>query len=89
MFFGAGEPRDMLRDLAGKVCQIHVKDGTPEGMGNRPLGAGHGSFPECAEAIRETGYQGWIVLENEYKGFRRDHKMLMKRDIARMKEAFA
>jgi L-ribulose-5-phosphate 3-epimerase len=48
-----------LRALKGRICMIHFKDencylGEPKGkVKMEPIG----------EAIRETGYQGWIVLE--------------------------
>lgn len=87
-FFGAGDSPEMIRRLAGDICQIHVKDGTDERLAHTPLGQGHGRFHDCAAAIRETGYSGWIILENEYTDFRRDNDALLAADIAEMRAAF-
>jgi sugar phosphate isomerase/epimerase len=46
-----------IRLLKGQIVSIHFKDNP------NFLGEGKVAFPEIAKAIRETGYQGWIVLE--------------------------
>ncbi len=50
----------------GKIAQIHVKDGVNSIQGSVPLGLGETRLEETAQAILETGYDGWIVLENYY-----------------------
>lgn len=88
-FFGFGEAPKLLRDLAGEICQIHVKDGCEGSMSLTPLGSGNGHFEACAEVIRESGYHGWIILENEFKAWGRNNSGLLKEDIRTMRRAFA
>jgi len=46
-----------IRALKGRIAMFHFKDG-----GNY-VGEGKVKLPPIAEAIKEIGYQGWIVLE--------------------------
>ncbi len=46
-----------IRMLAGKICQFHIKDNP------HLLGQGRLPFPEVAQAIRDIGYRGWLILE--------------------------
>jgi sugar phosphate isomerase/epimerase len=46
-----------IRALKGRLVQIHFKDG------GSYVGEGKVKLPPIAEAIKEIGYQGWIVLE--------------------------
>lgn len=54
---------DEIRRLGPAIAQIHFKDGRG-GHSNAMLGQGHVDFPACVAAIREIGYDGWIVLES-------------------------
>lgn len=94
VYFSGADTAQMLRAYGDRVCQIHVKDGTDEQMSCRPLGEGHGHFYACADAIRETGYEGWIVLENNYdmppfNTFENDRFELLAEDVRILKRAFA
>jgi len=54
---GRDVPRE-IRLLGEHICQVHVKNG------DRPLSQpANVDFPACAQALRETGYKGWFVLE--------------------------
>ena len=93
VYFTKTPTPDMLRIFADRICQIHVKDGTDEQMSCVPLGTGHAYFDECAEAIREIGYEGWIVLENDYdkppfNTFENDRFELLCEDVRTLKRAF-
>jgi sugar phosphate isomerase/epimerase len=46
-----------IRALKGRIAQFHFKDG------GSYVGEGKVNLPPIAEAIKEIGYQGWIVLE--------------------------
>jgi sugar phosphate isomerase/epimerase len=46
-----------IRFLKGRIAQFHFKDGP------NYLGEGKVQYPAIAAAVREIGYQGWIVLE--------------------------
>lgn len=89
VFFGSGNPAEMLRRLSGRICQIHVKDGVDGRMSHTPLGEGHGCFKESARAILDTGYEGWILLENEYTGFRQDNGKWLARDLGALRRALS
>ena len=47
---------------AGMLTQVHFKDGKGS-HSNAMLGEGHVDFPACAQALRDVGYGGWVVLE--------------------------
>ena len=46
-----------IRALKGRIAMFHFKDG------GHYVGEGKVNLPPIAEAIKEIGYQGWIVLE--------------------------
>lgn len=94
VYFSRARTPDMLRALGDRVCQIHVKDGTDDQMSCMPLGQGHAMFDECAAVIREIGYRGWIVTENNYdmppfNTFENDRFELLLQDVRTLKRAFA
>ena len=79
---------EILAGLEGLICQVHVKDGENGSMSLTPLGEGNGRFRECAEILLQSGYSGWIILENEFKAWGRDNDRLLTEDIRTMKQAF-
>jgi len=66
-----------IRDLKGRICQIHFKDG-----GNY-LGKGLVKMEPVAEAIKESGYSGWIVLETAIPSRKRDDDFKTNADYVR------
>ena len=44
-----------------------------------PVGEGKGFFRESMRSIAESGYEGWIVTENEYKLYRQDNEERLKK----------
>lgn len=52
------DPVEMLKSLGTRVKMVHVKD-TKGAM----LGEGEVDIPGCREALREIGYEGWLVFE--------------------------
>ncbi len=52
------DPVEMLKSLAKRVKMVHVKD--TKGM---MLGEGEVDIPGCSNALREIGYEGWLVFE--------------------------
>lgn len=65
-YTGAYVP-DELRLLGAKrICQVHMKDGVNSVQGCVHLGFGEAAFYETVAALREIGYDGWLVLENYY-----------------------
>ena len=54
------EPVDMLTRLGKRISMIHIKD-----KGGELLGEGEVDWDKCVEAIKEMGYDGWLVLETK------------------------
>ena len=54
---------DEIRRLGPAIAQIHFKDGSG-GHSNAMLGRGHVDYPACVAAMRDIGYDGWVVLES-------------------------
>lgn len=67
-FFTGESPAAHLRAIGPRACQVHLKDGSPDALSSKPLGEGHGQAEPCLSALRDMGYGGWVVLENEYAG---------------------
>lgn len=69
-WFGDGmDPVGMIAQMADLICEHHVKDedgASPEERYFVPLGKGQSSFLRSVDAIIKSGYQGWLVLENDY-----------------------
>lgn len=65
-YTGAHVPAEIRLLGASRICQVHVKDGVNSVQGCVHLGCGETSFYETAAALREVGYDAWIVLENNY-----------------------
>jgi sugar phosphate isomerase/epimerase len=51
-----------IRSLGELVTRVHVKD-TRVGPGDVHPGRGRVDFVECARALAEIGYDGWLTLE--------------------------
>lgn len=61
-----GFPEQWIRILGPRVREVHLKDfrrsvGTVEGF--VPLLAGDANWPEIMKALKETGYQGYLIVE--------------------------
>jgi len=67
-----------IRELKGRLCQIHFKDG------DRFLGEGKVNWEAVRDALNDIGYSGWLVLEtsnpsgNRDADFRRNAAFLRK-----------
>src|SRR5438067_1492758 len=56
------DPPTEIRDLGGLIRRVHVKDLLARKNDCHP-GLGRVDFGECAAALAEIGYDGWLVLE--------------------------
>jgi sugar phosphate isomerase/epimerase len=56
------DPPTEIRALRELVCRVHVKDLLARKNDSHP-GLGRVDFGECAAALAEIGYDGWLVLE--------------------------
>lgn len=57
-----GDPVDLVRRYADRIPYIHYKDVTPD-VAFVPLGEGTVDFEGVTAALRDAGYDGWIVIE--------------------------
>ena len=58
----------LVRDLPSRyLCnQAHAKDGLNHVMGSASLGQGEGQFANFVQALRDVGFEGWLICENDY-----------------------
>lgn len=54
------EPVDMLTRLGKRICMIHIKDKDGD-----LLGEGEVDWDKCVAAIKEIGYDDWLILETK------------------------
>jgi len=52
------DPAEAIRRLGRRIAMMHVKE-----EGADALGAGRIDWPACVAAMRDVGYEGWLVLE--------------------------
>lgn len=79
--YGTGYPPEMIRTLGKhRIDHFHIKDngGNKDGYINVesplvPFGTGITYFEETACAVKDIGFEGWIVSENMYY-----HKSMME-----------
>jgi len=69
-----------IRFLKERIAIFHFKDGA------NYLGEGKVKYPEIGAAIKEIGYQGWIVLETSNPS--RDAVADTKKNAAFIKKLF-
>jgi sugar phosphate isomerase/epimerase len=56
------DPPTEIRALGDLIRQVHVKDVRAQKSDAHP-GRGRVDFRECARALEEVGYEGWLVFE--------------------------
>lgn len=72
--YGTGYPPEMVKILGpDRIDHYHIKDNKGDKNGFvsyetplAPFGTGVACFDEVAKAIKEIGYEGWVVSENMY-----------------------
>lgn len=85
---------EMIRALQGHICEVHVKDGADGELSAALLGQGATNYFGSVQALYETGFTGFVHLENYYDQQPMNHcdkdaVLLLKEDIAIMKQSFA
>ena len=76
------DPPTEIRQTAELICRVHVKDLLARKNDCHP-GLGRVDYPECAAALAEIGYDGWLVLETPPAPL-----PVVARDVAFTAEAF-
>ena len=60
-------PAVMIRELQDILCdQFHAKDGRDRQGGTEPIGQGDGDFAAAVQALKDIGFSGYVVCENDY-----------------------
>lgn len=101
VMYGTGKPADLIRALGReRMDHFHMKESRPNKDGyitvETPivlLGQGITQFQDSVQAIKDIGYEGWIISENFYyrpnlmiKG--EDPVSLAKKDVKTLRAAF-
>lgn len=71
-----GDPAEEIRALGGRIVQVHIKS-----PGDEVLGDGTVDLPACVNALRDVGYDGYLILEtpptdNPYEAAKRHIRYL-------------
>lgn len=65
--FKGYNPASIIGGLASMFCQeVHVKDGIGGQISSALLGEGDSGFVLSINALKRTGYSGWLIIENYY-----------------------
>jgi inosose dehydratase len=66
---GGGDPGELIRRYPDRVRHVHLKDYRPDPFAFLPLGQGTLDFADIVAAVREAGYDGWLLVElDSYDG---------------------
>ena len=60
---GGGDPAALIRRYGDRITHVHLKDLRPDPVEFLPVGAGVLDFPAVVRAIRESGYDSWLIVE--------------------------
>jgi inosose dehydratase len=60
---GGGDPAALIRRYRDRITHVHLKDLRPDPVEFLPIGAGALDFPDILRAIRESGYDSWLIVE--------------------------
>lgn len=66
---GGGDPAQLIRRYGDRIRHVHLKDVVLSPLAFTPLGEGELNFEEILAAVREIGYDGWLMVElDSYDG---------------------
>jgi inosose dehydratase len=70
---GGGDPAALIRRYPERLRHVHLKDLRRDPLEFVPLGVGQIDFADVRDALVESGYDGWLVVElDSYDGDPRD-----------------
>ena len=70
---GGGDPAALIRRYPDRLSHVHLKDLRRDPLEFLPLGVGQIDFADVRDALVESGYDGWLVVElDSYDGDPRD-----------------
>jgi inosose dehydratase len=82
---GGGDPAALIRKYGHRLAHVHLKDLNAAGNEFLPLGAGVLDFRDILEAILETGYDSWLMVElDSYRGNPREAAEISMRHLGEL-----
>ncbi|MDN4616316.1 sugar phosphate isomerase/epimerase family protein [Leifsonia sp. F6_8S_P_1B] len=82
---GGGDPAAIIRAYGDRINHVHLKDLTRESVTFQPLGAGDLDLPGILAALRDTGYDGWLMVElDDYDGDPKDAARASRDSLRRL-----
>ena len=82
---GGGDPAALIRAYPDRVRHVHLKDYRPDPFAFLPLGEGVLDLPDVIAAIRESGYDSWLMVElDAYDGAPADAAAISKAYLDRL-----
>ena len=82
---GGGDPAALIRAYPDRVRHVHLKDYRPDPFAFLPLGEGVLDLPDVIAAIRESGYDSWLMVElDAYDGAPADAAAISKAYLERL-----
>lgn len=76
---GGGDPAELIRRYPDRIRHVHLKDLRSDPFGWLPLGQGVLDFADILRALRETGYDSWLIVElDDYDGDPREAAEISK-----------
>jgi len=66
---GGADPAAVIRKYPERIRHVHLKDLRKDPFSFLPLGQGELDFPDIIQAVKESGYDSWLMVElDEYDG---------------------
>jgi inosose dehydratase len=82
---GGGDPASLIRAYPDRIRHVHLKDVRTEPLRFLPLGEGTLDFRDIVRAVRESGYDSWLIVElDSYDGNPRDAAEISKRFLDKL-----
>jgi inosose dehydratase len=82
---GGADPAAVIRKYPDRIRHVHHKDLQKEPFNFLPLGEGELDFPDIIAAIRESGYDSWLMVELDgYNGDPREAAAISKKYLEKL-----
>jgi inosose dehydratase len=82
---GGGDPAALIRRYSNRLRHVHLKDVHPDPLRFLPLGEGDVDRAGVIGALREAGYDGWLIVElDSYDGDPREAAQRSKAHLDRL-----
>ena len=82
---GGMDALTLLKEGRSRICHVHFKDRAADGAW-AVMGKGDIDYPAIVRYLKESGYGGWIMVEDESPEAERDSDGVVLRDGAYMKQ---